>query len=398
MLVKDNAVSKLSETSENTASAPLAGIRILDLSVSVAGPFSSMLLADMGAEVIKIEPPSGDISRKWGPPFVEDNSSAYFYSLNRNKKSISLNLKEAGDKEIFTSLIRKSDVLIESFRPGVLDKLGFSWDEVHAMNRKLVYCSITGYGQDGPSSQDPAFDLMIQARSGLTSVTGESSLSPIKIGVPIVDLVTGIYTSFAVAVAIGNHNRDADGRRIDISMLDSAFSLLCYWVTGYSVTGKELPRQGNGHPTMVPYQIFETKDGSIAISASDSRQWQRFTQALNRADLFDDPRFVDNAARVGHRQELVDTIQKILLNYDRDTIVSLMRDYGVPSSAVQTIKDVIDDPQLQYRGMIQKIGGVIVPGCPIKMSDFTWNLRTAPPKQGQDALEILEDLEIPKNI
>jgi crotonobetainyl-CoA:carnitine CoA-transferase CaiB-like acyl-CoA transferase len=379
-------------------SAPLEGIRVLDLSVSVAGPFCSMLLADMGAEVIKIEPPSGDISRKWGPPFVEENSSAYYFSLNRNKKSICLNLKEPEDRATFTALLKKSDVLIESFRPGVLDKLGFSFDEVHSLNRKLVYCSISGYGQDGPSSQDPAFDLMIQARSGLMSVTGESSMSPIKIGVPIVDLVTGIYSSYAVAVAISGQNRDAEGRKIDISMLDSAFSLLCYWVTGYSITGRELPRQGNGHPTMVPYQVFETKDGSIAISASDSRQWERFTRALNRGDLFEDPRFVDNAARVGHREELVSAIQKILLNYDRNSILSLMREYGVPCSPVQTIKDVIGDPQLQHRGMIQRIGDVLVPGCPVKMSGFAWNVRTAPPKQGQDVLSILEDLEIPKEI
>jgi crotonobetainyl-CoA:carnitine CoA-transferase CaiB-like acyl-CoA transferase len=374
--------------------APLAGIRILDLSVSVAGPFSSMLLADLGAEVVKIEPPSGDISRKWGPPFVEENSSAYFYALNRNKKSITLDLKSAEDKRTLTSLIKKSDILIESFRPGVMTKLGFSWDQVHRLNHKLIYCSITGYGQDGPSRDEPAFDLMVQARSGLMSVTGESGMSPIKMGVPIVDLVTGIYASLAVSVALFRKEKEGDGCRIDISMLDSAFSLLCYWITGFSLTGKELPRQGNGHPTMVPYQVFETKDGSVAISAADSRQWQNFTQAVKMNDLIDDPRFIDNAARVDHRSELVDIIQKILRGYDRDTLVSLMRDFAIPSSPVQTVSDVIEDPQLVYRGMIQRIGDVVVPGFPIKMTGFSWTLKNPPPKQGQDALSILQDLEI----
>jgi crotonobetainyl-CoA:carnitine CoA-transferase CaiB-like acyl-CoA transferase len=355
-----------------------------------------MLLADLGAEVIKIEPPSGDISRKWGPPFVEENASAYFYALNRNKKSICLDLKEDEGKRILTSLIKKSDILIESFRPGVMDRLGFAWEDVHKMNHKLIYCSITGYGQDGPSSEEPAFDLMIQARSGLMSVTGEPGMAPTKMGVPIVDLVTGIYASFAVSVAIYRQNQNAEGCRIDISMLDSAFSLLCYWVTGFSLTGKELPRYGNGHPTMVPYQVFETKDGSVAISASDSRQWQRFTQALNRNDLADDPRFVDNASRVGHRKELVDSIQETLMEFDRDSLVSLMQEFSIPSSPVQNVKDVIDDPQLRHRRMIQKIGEVIVPGCPIKMTGFSWSLENPPPKQGQDALSILQDLEILK--
>ncbi|MDA4129654.1 MAG: CoA transferase, partial [Thaumarchaeota archaeon] len=167
---------------------------------------------------------------------------------------------------------------------------------------------------------------------------------------------------------------------------------------GFSLTGTELPREGNGHPTMVPYQIFETKDGSVAISAADSRQWIKFTQALNRTDLVDDPRFIDNSARVGHRKELIDALQKIMLKYDRDSLVSLMREFGIPSSPVQSVKDVLEDPQLQFRGMVQDIGGVVVPGCPIKMTGFTWKLQNAPPKQGQDALKILEDLEIPETL
>lgn len=376
--------------------SPLEGIRILDLTVSVAGPFCSMLLADLGAEVIKIEPPAGDISRKWGPPFVRDDASAYFYALNRNKKSVSLDLKTEEGKRILTFLIKQSDILIESFRPGVMTRLGFSWEGVHRINPKLIYCSITGYGQDGPSSDEPAFDLMVQARSGLMSVTGEPNRPPTKIGVPIVDLVTGVYAAFAIAAAIPKRSKEGEGCRIDISMLDSAFSLLCYWVAGYSITGKELPREGNGHPTMVPYQVFETRDGSVAISASDSRQWQRFTQAMGRSDLTDDPKFSDNASRVGHRKELIDSIQKMLIDYDRDALVSLMRQFGVPSSRVQSVKDVVTDPQLLHRNMIQEIGGVIVPGCPIKMTGFSWRLQNPPPALDEHSRVILQNLGILK--
>ena len=375
-------------------SAPLSNVRVLDLTVSVAGPYSSMLLSDLGAEVIKVEPPSGDISRKWGPPFVQDDASAYFYALNRNKKSVCLDLKKLEDKKALTFLIKQSDILIESFRPGVMARLGFSWEDAHKINPNLIYCSITGYGQAGPSSDEPAFDLMIQARSGLMSVTGEPNNPPTKIGIPIVDLVTGIYAAYAIAAAISKRSREGEGCWIDISMLDSAFSLLCYWVTGYSITGNQLPREGNGHPTMVPYQTFEAKDGAVAISASDARQWQRFTEALNRNDLVDDPRFRDNPSRVGHRKELVDIIQGMLSNYDRDNLVALMREYGVPASHVQSVRDVLGDPQLLHRQMIQDINGVIVPGCPIKMTGFSWELKNPPPSLGQHRREILQNLGI----
>lgn len=369
----------------------LEGIKVVDLSQGVSGPFCSLMLADMGAEVIKVEPPTGDIARCWGPPFVSPDKSAYFYSLNRNKKSVALNLKAPLGREAFTSLIQTSDVLIENFRPGVLEKLNFSWSDLRKINANLIYCSVTGFGQDGPSANETAFDIIIQARSGLMSVTGEKDGLPMKIGIPMVDIGSGMYAAFATMCAIYRRDEGYGGSRIDISMLDCAFSWLCYWVSSFSATGRELSVEGNVHPTISPYQLFRAKDGAIAIAITSDRLWQRFLEAVNRKDLLSDVRFENNAKRVQRRGELTSILNSLISNYNTHEFVNLMTKQGIPCAPVQTVKQVMTDPQLVYRKMILEVGEILVPGSPVKIDSSSSELCSNPPKLGEDTVKILEN-------
>jgi crotonobetainyl-CoA:carnitine CoA-transferase CaiB-like acyl-CoA transferase len=368
-------------------------VKVLDLSQGVSGPFCTLMLADLGASIIKVEPPAvGDIARAWGPPFVEQNASAYFYSLNRSKNSVVLNLKAPLGRKAFEELVESADVLVENFKPGVMANLGYDWGSIREKNKRLVYCAISGYGQNGPSSSQPAFDIAIQARSGLLSVNGDAVGSPTKIGIPLVDLGAGMYASFAISSALLERERTGLGTFIDISMLDSAISWLSYWLTGFSVTGKDLPRTGNAHPTIAPYQLFQTQDGEVALAITSDKLWQRFVHSADLEELLDDTRFAHNDNRLTHRNELAEIIKAKLSCFTTNEFVDRMTDAGVPCAPVQSVSEAVKDSQVLFRNMVLRFGDALVPGNPIKMSSLTEATNKPPPKLGEYTYEVLESL------
>lgn len=382
--------------SDNTQ-LPFSGIRVVDLSQGLSGPYSSLMLSDLGAEVIKVETKIGDIARAWGPPFVKDGMSAYFYSINRNKKSIILNLKKPKGREVFERLMEMTDVLIENFRPGIMDRLGYSWKKLHAEHPKLILLSISGYGSTGPDSRNAAFDINIQARSGIMDVTGDPEGDPTKIGIPITDIGAGMYGAFAVASALYSRNNTGKGTCIDIAMFDTAISWLTYWVTGHSVTGKDMKRVGNAHTTLAPYQIFEAKDGSIALGVTSNRLWEKFARAVDRPDLLEDERFKSNATRVAHFDSVVKVTKEIISDYKRDDIVKILSEGGIPCAPVQSIKELMKDKQAIARNMLLHMNDAVVPGTPIKFEGKEPRKMEEPPMLGNYTEKlILDDLHLRK--
>lgn len=347
------------------------------------------MLSDLGAEIIKVETRVGDISRGWGPPFVREGMSAYFYSVNRNKKSVFLNLKKPISRLAFERLLENADVLIENFKPGVLDRLGYDWQKLHRDYPKLILLSISGYGAYGPDSKNAAFDLNIQARSGLMEITGDPDGEPTKIGIPITDIGAGMYGAFSVSTALYHRRSSGDGIRIEVSMLDTAISWLSYWLTGYSVTGKELSRTGNAHTTIAPYELFDTADGKISLGVTSDNLWKKFAKAVNRPDLIEDSRFKTNASRVVNSDEVVRITSEIISRYKTSDIIRLFYDAGVPSAPLQKISEVVKDHQALARNMILDIAGVDVPGTPIKILGKDPRQMIPPPELGEHTEEVL---------
>ena len=376
----------------------LRGLKVLEFGQGVAAPFCGMMLADSGADVIKIEPPGkGDISREWAPPYVGEES-AYFLSVNRGKKSIVIDLKADEGREIALRLCSGVDVIVENFRPHALERLGLGYHELAENNKKLVYCSITGYGQDGPSADDPAFDLVIQARSGLMDVTGEQGGEPVKMGVPITDIGAGMYASFAIALALIRRDKTGRGERIDVSLLDTAVSWLTYWITGNKDL-HDVPRKtGSAHVTIAPYQLFKTIDGYIAIGASTDKLWRNMCQALGLDELLKDPRFKTNPDRVIHREELVGLLNLTISKKTESELLTKLTAAGVPCGPLQTVEEVIEDVQVKHRHMVNeifhpKVGRILVPGSPIKYTEQRFDLVSSPPPTfGQQSREILREI------
>ncbi len=293
-------------------SQALAGVRILDLSRILAGPYATMVLADYGAEVIKVETPGGgDGTRQWGPPYA-GGESAYYLSINRNKRSITINLKHHQGLEIVHKLAAQADVMIENFRVGQADRLGVGYDDLRAINPDIIYCSISGYGQDGPLKDRPGYDFAIQAQGGIMSISGPEDGPPSKVGVAIVDVMAGMHAAVAILAALQHRNQSGEGQYIDISLLDTQLSWLVNVGQSHLVTGGPPGRYGNGHPTIVPYQTFDTADGMIALAVGNDSQFRRFCGVIEQPELADDPRFSANPQRVLHRQELVDILQTAL--------------------------------------------------------------------------------------
>ncbi len=373
------------------AQLPLSGVRVVDLTQGLSGPFSSLMLSDLGAEVIKVETKVGDIARGWGPPFVKEGMSAYFYSINRNKKSVLLNLKKPKSREVFEKLLQTTDILIENFRPGILDKLGYGWERIHAEYPRLILLSISGYGSSGPDSRNAAFDINIQARSGLMDVTGDPEGEPTKIGIPLTDIGAGMYGAFAVTSALFLRDRTGEGTWTDIAMFDTAISWLTYWVTGHSVTGKDMKRTGNAHTTLAPYQIFNAKDGQIALGVTSNRLWEKFARAVNRPDLLEDERFKSNATRVVHADEVVKATAEIISSYKRDDIVKILADGGIPCAAMQSIKELVKDQQAIARNMMLQMDNAVVPGTPVKFEGKDPRKMEEPPALGSYTEKLLLD-------
>jgi crotonobetainyl-CoA:carnitine CoA-transferase CaiB-like acyl-CoA transferase len=375
----------------------LEGIKVLDLSRALAGPYCTMMLADMGAEVIKVEMPGrGDDSRSWGPPFVE-GESAYFISINRNKKSINLNMKSEKSMEIIHKLIKRSDVLVENFRPGAMERLGLGYERVKEMNPRIIYASISGFGQDGPYRMLPGFDQVLQGMGGLMSITGEPGGPPIKVGVAIADISGGMFAAYGIVVALYNREKTGRGQMIDVSLLDSQVAWLTYRAGAYLTSGEVPQPVGSGHPVIVPYQAFKAKDVYINIAAGNDQLWEKFCKAVGLEKVMNDPKFATNAKRVENREEIVKIISDLIVTRNGEEWLQIITDAGVPCGPIYTVDKIFADPQVLHRQMLKeldhlKAGKVKVTGIPVKLSDTPGEVETAPPVLGQHTQEILNEL------
>jgi formyl-CoA transferase len=374
----------------------LDGIRIIDFSKALAGPYCTMLLADMGAEVIKVEMPgSGDDSRGWGPPFI-DGESAYFLSINRNKKSITLNLKDPKAKEIALKIIEKADIVLESNRPGVMTKLGLDYETVKKINPGIIYCSISGFGQTGPYSKRPGFDQVIQGYGGIMGLTGEKGGGPLKVGIAVTDIATGMFAATGILTALYHRERTGQGQHVDASMLDGQVSWLTYQAGRYLASGNVPQRIGSAHPLIVPYQDFEASDGFINIAAGNDNLWKKFCAVTDLSDIADDPKFATNPKRVENRDEVVAIVSKKINTKTMQEWLDILNDAGVPCGPIYTVDQIFKDPQVLAREMLVEIdhpkcGKIQVTGSPIKLSETPAEITTHPPMLGEHNSSILQE-------
>jgi crotonobetainyl-CoA:carnitine CoA-transferase CaiB-like acyl-CoA transferase len=376
--------------------AALSGVTVVDFTRVLSGPYCTMLLADMGARVIKIEQPGrGDDTRAWGPPFV-NGESAYFLSINRNKESLTLDLKHPAARNPLDALLQRADVVVENFRPGTMERLGLGYDELHRRFPRMVYCSISGFGQTGPRSAEPGYDAVIQGEAGLMSITGAADGPPFRLGVAIADIVSGMFAAQGIAMALLARSRTGRGQRVDVGMLDATAALLTYQAGIYFATGTTPVRMGNRHPTIVPYETFAARDGDFVVAVGNDEQWLRFCGALGARDLAGDPRFVTNRDRVANYDALRPLLAARLQQRSRSEWVGDLTRAGVPCGSVRDVAEVLQDPQLAAREMIETVehataGALRVLGVPIKLSDTPGAIRTAPPALGQHTAQILRE-------
>ncbi|MBE3561303.1 MAG: CoA transferase [Ktedonobacteraceae bacterium] len=369
--------------------AALSDVVVIDLSRIFAGPFCTMLLGDLGATVIKIEQPGrGDDTRFFGPPYAA-GESAYYLGLNRNKYSITLDFSLPEGKQRLLELIEGATVLVENFRPGTLARQGLGYEDLRQLNPGLIYCSISGYGQDGPYRQRPGYDFVAQAEAGIMAVTGEVEGEPQRVGTPVGDISAGMYACLAILAALHARQRTGKGQYIDISLLESTVSLLGNVAANHLISGKEAPRYGNEHPNIVPYQAFRTRDSAIVVSCGNDRLYQALCRLLEREDLASDPRFVSNPQRVIHRKELIPELQKQFLLRDSEDWLTALRAAGIPCGPINTVSQVFNDPQIRARGLVWECehptaGTIRLCGSPIHMSETPARLFKAPPLLGED--------------
>jgi crotonobetainyl-CoA:carnitine CoA-transferase CaiB-like acyl-CoA transferase len=377
--------------------APLDGLVVADFTRVLSGPYCTMLLGDMGARVVKIEQPGrGDDTRAWGPPFV-GSESAYFLSVNRNKESLALDLKAPGAARVIGALLDRADVLVENFRPGTMDRLGFGWEQVVRRWPRLVYCSISGFGQTGPRRDEPGYDAVIQGESGLMSITGDPDGPPFRLGVAIADVVTGMYAAHGVAMALLARARTGRGQRVDVGMLDAAVSLLTYQAGSYFASGVVPDRMGNRHPTIVPYETFAAADGEFVLAVGNDDLFRQFCEAIGQPALAADARFATNRARVEHHAELRPALDGVLRSRTRSDWDAVLKAAGIPCGSVRRVDEVLADPQLEARSMIETVehavaGAVRVLGLPVKLSATPGAIRRPPPALGQHTAAILTEL------
>ena len=375
--------------------AALDKIKVVDLTRTLAGPFCTMLMGDMGAEVIKVEEPTGgDETRKW-TPFV-NGESTQFLTFNRNKRSLSVNLKEREGLKIVQDLAADADVMIESFRAGTLDRLGLGYEAIKKTNPGVVYCSISGYGRTGPMADMPGYDLLIQAYSGLMSLTGDPEGSPLRIGFSLVDLFTGMMAYGTILPALRQRDQTGKGQWVESALLDGQVAALSYHATGFMGTGVEPKRMGSGHPSLVPYQSFSASDGQFIIGCANQGLWERMCRAIGQDAMLDDPRYTTNTDRVEHRAECVGELSALFAQKTTAHWVDLIVEAGVPCGPINTVADVVSHPQVLARNMIAEVDhpnipNLKFPGSPLKLTDSPATIRRVPPMLGQHNEEILEE-------
>jgi formyl-CoA transferase/CoA:oxalate CoA-transferase len=376
---------------------PLSGIIVIDLTRVLSGPYCTMVLADLGARVIKVEHPGkGDDTRHWGPPFL-GAESAYFLSINRNKESVTIDFKHPEGRTVLERLLDRADVLVENFKPGTLDRAGLSWEMVHPRWPRVVYASISGYGQTGPRRSEPGYDAVIQAEGGLMSVTGEREGPAYRLGVAISDIVAGLFTAQGITAALFARETGGEGQRVDIGMLDTTAALLTYQAGNFFATGEAPGRLGNRHPTIAPYETFPTSDGEIVVAVGNDAIWRRFCPAIERPELADDPKFRSNKDRLAHYAELRALLETVMVTRRRADWTARLQAASVPCGSVRDVAEVLADPHLQARAMIgtlphATLGPTRVINTPIKLSGTPGTLRTAPPTLGQHTDTVLAEL------
>lgn len=389
-----------------SASGPLAGVTVLDLSRVLAGPTCTQMLGDLGAEVIKVERPgSGDDTRHWGPPFLADREgratreSAYYLCANRNKRSLAVDMSKPEGQRLIRELAQKCDVLVENFKAGGLKKYGLDYPSLAPVNPRLVYCSITGFGQDGPYAQRPGYDLLIQAMGGLMSITGPEDGEPCKVGVAVSDIMCGMYAGVAILAALNARHVSGRGQHIDMALLDAQVAWLANQGQRYLMSGEVARRRGNAHPDVVPYQVFEAKDGHIILGVGNDQQFRRFCEFAGALELADDPRYASNDQRVRHRDTLVPTLETLIAARPAREWIEGLTARNVPCGPVNTIDRVFADPQVKHRGMTVSLphalaaeGEVSLIASPMKFSSTQVSYRRAPPRLGEHTGEVLKEM------
>jgi len=380
-----------------TSQGPLAGVRILDLSRILSGPFATMIFADLGADVIKLENPrTGDDTREWAPPYQGDQS-AYFLAVNRNKRGIAVDLKTERGRDIARRLAERADVVVENFRPGTAGRLGLGYDELAARNSRLIYASISGFGQTGPYSSEPGYDAIAQALGGLMSVTGEADGPPVRVGNSAADLGASMWAAIGILAALHARHTTGRGEWIDISLLDGQIASLTYLAGGYFATGEVPRRYGSAHPSIVPYQAMRTADGHLMVAVGNDTLWQRFARLVGLPELADDPRFVSNPQRVANRVELIQLIEAALAAKGSAAWAEELSRVGIPAGAINSIDAALAHPQVQARDMVLTVehptaGPLRMAGSPIKLSEYTTTVRRPPPTLGEHTDEVLREL------
>ena len=377
--------------------APLTGITVIDFSRVLSGPYCTMLLADMGARVIKIEQPGvGDDTRAWGPPFLA-GESAYFLSVNRNKESITLDLKHPSSRAILHGLLDRADVVVENFRPGTMARLGLGYEQVSSRWPGIIYCSISGFGQSGPRKDEAGYDAVVQAEGGLMSITGAADGTPYRLGVAISDIVTGMFATQGILLALLARSRTKVGQQVDVGLLDATVALLTYQASYYFATGQPAGRMGNRHPTISPYDTFPAADGDFVLAVGNDQQWRRFCSSVGLGELADDARFATNSSRVQHYDTLRELVAARLRTRRRSEWIEILKAAGVPCGSVRDVGEVLADPQLDAREMIERVdhvaaGQLRVLGVPVKLSATPGAVRRAPPTLGQHTEAVLREL------
>ncbi|WDZ81208.1 CaiB/BaiF CoA-transferase family protein (plasmid) [Ensifer adhaerens] len=384
--------------------APLKGIRVLELARILAGPWIGQTLADLGADVIKVESPAGDDTRTWGPPFVagddgETLDAAYFHACNRGKRSVVLDFTTEEGQEAVRRLAAQSDVLLENFKVGGLTKYGLDYESLKKVNPRLIYCSVTGFGQDGPYAHRAGYDYIVQGMSGIMDLTGEPEREPQKIGVAFADIFTGLYGVIAVQAALTQRERTGEGQQIDMALLDCMTGVLANQALNFLVSGKAPRRLGNAHPNIAPYQVFPTSDGHLIVAVGNDRQFVKFCALLGRADLAADERYLTNALRVQNRETLTPELAAETAKIERDTLLKLLEDAGVPGGPINTVADVFADPQIEHRQMRvdtphSGAAAGTSPGVrtPIRFSAAELALDRGVPRLGEHTAEVLAEI------